>query len=129
MNTERRVLEKLSKLKEIRAVKLGVIEDAIAEEQQRIESAADEYINNSYEVFEAIEEFYNVKDSLINKLSAANTIDINEVYALYDEMEKLGDYGIDFGMKLEELASVESVVDAAKEVINGLESISTSGIG
>lgn len=129
MNTERRVLEKLSKLKEIRAIKLGVIEDAIAEEQQRIESASEDYINNSYEIYEAIEEFWNVKDNLINKLSAASTIDINEVYSLYDEMEKLGVYGIDFGMKMEELASVESVVDAAKEIINGLESIRTSGIG
>lgn len=129
MNTERRVLEKLSKLKEIRAIKLGVIEDAIAEEQQRIESASEDYINNSYEIYEAIEEFWNVKDSLINKLSAASTIDINEVYSLYDEMEKLGVYGIDFGMKMEELASVESVVDAAKEIINGLESIRTNGIG
>jgi hypothetical protein len=129
MNTERRVQEKLSKLKEIRAIKLGVIEDAIAEEKQRIESASDEYINNSYEIYEAIEEFWDVKDSLIKKLSASSTININEVYSLYDEMEKLGAYGIDFGMKMEELASVEPVVDAAKEIINGLESIRTNGIG
>ena len=134
MNTEQRVLARLSKVKNIREAKkenLGAIEDAIKGEVKRLEDDAEYYIRQSNDIFDVIEDFWDMRDTLISKLQEATKIDMGAVDKLQQEMEQLSiDYNIELeGGLMYGLSSVESVVDASDTIIRGLEGIKTPGIG
>jgi len=132
MNTEQRVLAMLNKVQNVRLSKkenLGAIEDAIKNELDNLDSKAQDYIQQSQSLYSAIEEFFNTRDSLVSKLSQASDIDMNAVYELIDAYDEAKTYTEVDAQTYLSLVDIESLVDASAQIINGLESVSTPGIG
>lgn len=127
MNVQKKIFEVLAKKQE-----LGAIDDAIKAEVARLQNEAKKHIDAAYEVYDIIEEFYMQRNDTVSKLQAAiSKVDQNKVYELQAEIEKASaDYNIQFDFNtVEGLSTVESVLDASEQIINGLEGIRTPGIG
>ena len=132
MNTENRVLAMLNKIGNVRASKkenLGVIEDTINAEVSRLENQAQDYIQQSLNTYNVIEEFRLMQNEFISKLSNTN-IDMELVYDLIRELSDASEYTDKVSQQtILQLDDIESIVDAADQIVRGLEGISTPGIG
>ncbi len=132
MNTENRVLAMLNKIGNVRTAKkenLGVIEDTINAEVSRLENQAQDYIQQSLNTYNMIEEFRQVKNEFISKLSNTN-IDMELVYDLIRELSDASEYTDKVSQQtILQLDDIESIVDAADQIVRGLEGISTPGLG
>lgn len=132
MSTENRVLAMLNKIENVRASKkenLGVIEDTINAEVSRLENQAQDYIQQSLNTYNVIEDFRLMQNEFISKLSNTN-IDMELVYDLIRELSDASEYTdkVD-SQTILQLDDIESIVDAADQIVRGLEGISTPGIG
>ena len=134
MNTQERVLAMLNKVQKAREVKkenLGAIEDAIKNEVDRLENSAQDYIQQSLDLYSIIEDFRANQNDFISKLSQANNINMDAVYSLIEDFNLAkSEYNADVSnMSILGLEDVESVVDACSIIVRGLEAINTPGLG
>jgi hypothetical protein len=109
--------------------KLGAIEDAVQNEIDILDSQAQDYIQQSNRIYSVIQNFFSLQENMISELSSASGINLDEVYSLIESYDEAKQYTEVDTQTYLGLVDIESVVEAADQIIRGLESIRTPGIG
>ena len=122
-NTQKLVFSKMTKQK------LGAIEDAVQNEIDRLDSQAQDYIQQSNRIYSVIQNFFSMQENIISELSNASGINLNEVYSLIESYDEAKQYTEVDTQTYLGLVDIESVLEAADQITRGLESIRTPGIG